>query len=368
MQSIVINGKEFTSDFLLEYGESILNSGLTVYERKTLEFCRQWLSGQKVFEVHTSGSSGKPKLITIKREQMIASAHLTGDVFKLEKNDRVLACLSTEHIAGMMMLVRSFVLDMHLTIINPVANPLENFPADAVFDFTALVPLQLYEIFNKAKKKLAVLNRMKAVIVGGAPVNTELEKKIQLIKAPVYSTYGMTETVTHIALKRLNGKEKTDYFKTLKGVEIDTDNRNCLIIKSAVTDGKVLVTNDLVEINAKDSFRLLGRIDNVINTGGFKVQIEKVEKALEQVLSQIQKGKPAKSFISSVPDEKFGREIIAVIEGAPFTAKKQNQLMQGLGSYLKKHEMPRTIHFIPKIIVTAIDKIDRQATLKLIFQ
>jgi O-succinylbenzoic acid--CoA ligase len=366
LQNIVLNGKEFTTDFLRQYGESILNSGLTDYEIKTLQFCRQWLAGQETFQVETSGSTGKAKLIEIKREQMIASARLTGDALQLKKNDKVLLCLSAEHIAGMMMLVRSFVLEMHITIINPVSDPLAGFSAKEHFDFISLVPLQLYEIFKNSRKKLAILNKMKAILVGGAPVNPELEKKIQLIKAPVFSTYGMTETVSHIALKRLNGKEKSEYFKVLKGVEINTDNRNCLTIRSAVTNCEPLVTNDLVEIISNDTFKWLGRIDNVINSGGFKVQIEKVEQALEQVLAQMLKSESNSCFIGSVPDEKFGRRIIAVIEGPPFTQNKQKQMLVLLEQYLKKHEMPRQFHFTAKINRTKTGKIDRLATLKLI--
>jgi O-succinylbenzoic acid--CoA ligase len=364
LQRLILNGKEFTTDFLLQYGESLINSDLSTYEIKTLQFCRQWLEGQETFQVETSGSTGKAKLIGIRRNQMIASARLSGEVLGLRKNDQALVCLSTEYIAGIMMLVRGFVLGMDLTIINPAANPLEQFSQDEHFDFTALVPLQLYEIFSKAKKKLAVLNRMKAIIVGGAPVNFTLEKKIQLIKAPVYSTYGMTETASHIALKRLNGKEKTDYYKVLPGTEISTDNRNCLTIKSAVTNGETLVTNDLAEIISPEAFKWLGRIDNVINSGGFKVQTEKVERALEQAFSQIQRGEPPKNFISPLPDEKYHQIIIAVIEAKPLAAKKQQELLTVLGTLLKKHEIPKQFHFINKIILTATGKIDRRATLK----
>ena len=364
MPRILINGKEFTTDFLVNYAGNILNSGLSSYETKTLEFCSQWLTGKPSFSVETSGSTGQPKLIEISREQMTASARLTGNALGLEKNDKALVCLSTNHIAGMMMLVRSFVLELDLTIINPVANPLVDFPDDTVFDFTAMVPLQLFEILKNTPKKIKILNKMKGILVGGAPVNPVLEKKLQTVKAPVFATYGMTETVSHIALKRLNGKEKTDYFTTFTGVKIETDKRQCLTINSLVTVNKTLVTNDRVEILSANTFRWLGRIDNIINSGGFKVQVEKVESALEQALFTIDNSENYKCFVSSVEDEKFGRIIIAVIEALPFSQKKQNQLAEKLGSLLKKYEIPKKIYFINKIILTPTAKIDRRATLE----
>ena len=192
----------------------------TTFEKNIFNFCVDWLTGKEYFEIYTSGSTGKPKLIKIYRQQMQLSAQMTGEFLKLKKGDKALVCLNTEYIAGKMMLVRGLEIGMNLHIIEPSTNPFLNLPITTQIDFIALVPMQLQGILKSEPTRLPILQKMRAIIVGGAAVGQELERDLQLIKAPIYSTYGMTETITHIALKRLNGTKKNQYYKTLPKVSI----------------------------------------------------------------------------------------------------------------------------------------------------
>ncbi len=357
-----INNKKFSFAELANLKRTLNNARLSEYEKKTLEFCEQWLSGKESFIIQTSGSTGIPKQITVTRKQMTTSALLTAQALSLQKGYKAFICLSTEHIAGIMMLVRSFIVGMNITIITPKSNPLEDFNNEINFDFTAIVPLQLTEIFDKSPQKIEILDKMKAIIIGGAEINQFLEKKIQLIKTPVYATYGMTETISHIALKRLNGNEKQEYYQSFPGTIIGQDERGCLTVKSKVTNDRVIITNDIVELIAHDKFFWKGRMDNVINSGGYKIQVEKVEKALELVLYN--NNISEKSFVSSKTDHKFGEIIIAAIEGFPIADQLQNKIIKDLSGQLEKYEIPKKIFFIEKFIKTPTGKIDKIATLK----
>jgi O-succinylbenzoic acid--CoA ligase len=165
MNELILNGKSYLLSWLSKSPDKIDWTALTPYEAKVLQFCQRWLSGQDSFTLNSSGSTGPPKAINLSRNQMQFSAHLTGRTLGLQRGDRALVCLSTEYIAGMMMLVRGFELGLRLTIITPSSNPLADFPADTHFDFTALVPLQLQQVLTGTTDKYAILNRMKAILV-----------------------------------------------------------------------------------------------------------------------------------------------------------------------------------------------------------
>ena len=193
-----------------------------------------WLA--QTFTLRTSGSTGQPKPILLTRAQMITSAHWTGRASGLQPGDRALVCLSVTYIAGMMMLVRGFELGLHLTVMAPVSRPLAAFTPTEHFDFTAMVPLQLYETLHGNAPERTILDAMKAVLIGGAPVSLSLEEQLQQVQTPLYHTYGMTETVSHIALRRLNGPQRSDRFVPFAEVCLDVDTRGCLTITSALTE------------------------------------------------------------------------------------------------------------------------------------
>ena len=334
------------------------------YERHTLHFCQQWLAGQQSFVVPTSGSTGEPKAITLERELMCASARMTGRALGLRVGDTALVCLSTEHVAGLMMLVRGFELGLVLTVVTPSRNPLAVYGEDTRFDFAAFVPLQLQEILTATPAKKAILDRMRAILIGGAPVDDSLLRQITTLEAPVYHTYGMTETVSHIALRRLNGPQASDWFQPLHGVEINLGPQDCLMVRSVLTAGRPLLTNDRIELRPDGSFRWLGRLDNVINSGGFKVQAEKVEKALEQLFWQYPSLAGRRVCVGPLPDLQWTQLVVAVIEGSPIVPTFEAELRVRLRQeWLHYYEVPRYFYYRPHLLETPTGKVDRRANL-----
>ncbi|MFN8446139.1 MAG: AMP-binding protein, partial [Caldilineaceae bacterium] len=283
-----VRSSQFSSDKL----------NLTENERETLAFCREWLSGVESFTVNTSGSTGTPKPIEVTRQQMEASALATVAAVGLQPGMQMLVCMPTRFIAGKMMLVRGLVVGMEMTVVEPSSNPLADLPAGVRFDFTALTPMQIGTVIADCGLRIAdsisqslnlqspisTLNAMHAILLGGGPVSATLEQQLQQIKAPIYHTYGMTETVSHVALRRVNGAEASEEFRPLPGVILGVDERGCLNIRAPMTSDQTVQTNDMVDLHANSSFHWLGRWDNVINSGGVKVQVEKVEQAIERLV------------------------------------------------------------------------------------
>jgi o-succinylbenzoate---CoA ligase len=275
-------------------------------------FCHEWLNGKEEFILFTSGSTGLPKPIKLTRQQMELSAQATGEALHLRKGDTALVCLNTSYIAGIMMLVRGMVLDMDLVLVAPISSPLDEIVNNPLkIDFAAFVPLQIQTILDHNGESVYRLNQMKAIIVGGAPVSQALEQQIQSLSAPVFSTYGMTETVSHIALRRLNGIEKQDDFKVVPGVSIARDERGCLKILSPVTQGQWIQTNDVVVLTGPDRFQWLGRADYTINSGGIKIQPETLETILEKVVME---NGISTFFIAGLPHPQLGEAITLFIE------------------------------------------------------
>ncbi len=323
------------------------------YDQKVFDFCEKWLSGQQEFVLKTSGSTGEPKPIILTRFQMEASAKLTGRTFNLQPNYKALVCLNVDYIAGIMMLVRGMVLGLELTIIEPNSNPLENLE-DQDFDFAAFVPLQLQKILEN-ENQIKVLNKIKAVIVGGASVNEVLENEIQYLTVPVYSTYGMTETVSHIAIRALNGVNRSDNFQVLEGVTIGIDERNCLNIIADASNHELVQTNDIVEIMNQHEFKLIGRFDNIINSGGVKIQLEKIEKIFEKFILD------KRFFAFGIDDEKLGQKLILVIE----TEYLANEMLLNQARVdLSRYEIPKQIFTIKNFSETPTGKIDKKVTIK----
>ena len=354
---LLLNGKKFYLDEIQHYSfrESIPLNG---YEAKTLEFCKNWLQGVQEFPLLTSGSTGVPKMVPLSRAAMEASAKRTIQLFKLQAEDKLLVCLNTEYIAGMMLLVRGLVGNLHLTIVEPIGNPLASIDLESAFAFAAMVPLQLQTVLEQTPEKIAILARMKALLLGGAPLSKSLEKAIHTLKVPVYQSYGMTETVSHVAVRSVNGPEKTDFYRAPNGITLGQDKRGCLTISADVTDYKTVVTNDRVELLDAQTFRWLGRVDNTINTGGVKVQLEKVESALEEALTAL--GMSRRSFAAALPDEALGERLIAVLEGSPLTEEEEQNIKGRLRETLGKYEIPKQFGYLPRLPETASGKVDRR--------
>lgn len=334
----------------------------TDYEANTQQFCRAWQSGQEIFMLRTSGSTGTPKPIELTRAQMRASAQLTGQALGLQAGDPALVCLNTQYIAGTMMLVRGLELELPMTVIEPGSNPLTHPEVvGKLFAFTALVPLQLQTILTETPEKKTVLDGMKAILVGGAATSPALETLVQSIIAPVYATYGMTETVSHIALRRLNGPTASDLFTVLPGVDVGTDERNCLHITSAATNFERVQTNDVVDLQEATQFRLLGRADSVINSGGVKVQPEPVERLIQTYLAEHDRS--PRLFIAGLPDDRLGQRVVLVLEGLSLTEIQWAAVQQIVRTALGPYSVPKAWYSVGVFSETATGKIDRRATI-----
>jgi O-succinylbenzoic acid--CoA ligase len=349
---LILNGQEIAYEDI-KAGKV---AGNTDFEEATLLFCRQWLNGQASFSLKTSGSTGTPKEIKVSREQMLASARQTINYFNLVPADSVLVCLNTAYIAGIMMLVRGFVAESKIIAVEPKANPLLDI--EQKVDFLAVVPLQLEEILtNDATRDR--LDRIRATIVGGAPVSYLLQKDLSRTAAQVWATFGMTETLTHFALRQLNPILESTY-TAFDETTISMDNKGCLVVSSAVTNGEELVTNDLVELKSLNEFEWVGRIDNVINSGGVKLQLELLEKKAQWMMVEQQLN--YNFFIAAAPDKKLGQQVELVIEG-----EEDEQLYDKIPweDYFERFEKPRRIIFMPRFVYTPTGKINRKATIEL---
>lgn len=336
-------------------------SRLTPYFQAAVTFCWQWHIGQSTFEIHTSGSTGTPKPITISRRQMQASARMTINMLQLQANDTALVCLNTAYIAGKMMLVRALEAGMDILITTPDSLPFAQVPEDITIGFTAMVPMQVHATLES--DNIARFNQLKALLVGGAPVSYPLQQAIaRQINAPVYATYGMTETVSHIALRQLNGSDA--YYTVLQGICIATDERSCLTIQGEVTNQKKLITNDIVELIDQRHFRWIGRADHVINSGGYKVFPEKVEAAIARIMHQasIQRA----FIIGSIPDDRLGSKIVLLLEGGKLSTEQHERLQSSMATQLHPYECPKSVLYVPEFIMTSTGKIKREATFSLI--
>lgn len=348
--SIWINGRHVLIEQILQ--EKALYR--SAFEESTFQFIRSWLRGEQNFEMTTSGSTGIPKQISVSRSQMVTSALRTAEKIRLQKNSIALICIDTKYIGGKMMMARSLALGLPIMAVNPIANPLVKIPIDKCVQFTALVPYQVHSILESKHPHL--LNNLDQVLIGGAQLSAALRDKLDRFQVQCYETYGMTETVSHIALRRLNGKLKQPYFEVLPGIEISQDSRGCLVVKADYLDGPV-TTNDLVEIITPGNFTWLGRWDRVINSGGVKVMPEKIEHALEEIFRA--QNFDHRFFIAALPDERLGNKIVLILEGVQFSSELLERSLQALRSAVSPYELPKEVYTIPSFVYTPSQKVDR---------
>lgn len=355
-----INQKVYSYD-QISSGDFDLNR-LSDFEKSTLIFCKDWLNGKKDFELQTSGSTGIPKKINIYREQMKASAWQTINKLGLSAGDAALVCIDTAYIGGKMMLVRGMEADLKLIAVEPTSNPFEALAPAETLDFVALVPLQLQTSLENNEKTRRYLDKMKAIIVGGGVIDPQLENAIQTIAAPVYATYGMTETVSHVALKKMNAPGKDKFFKVLENIEIGQDNRGCLSISGAVTNNKKIVTNDVVELIDERTFQWLGRADNIINSGGIKINPENIEQQISDIAGEILTSR--RFFVTGLKDKVLGEEVTLVVEGNPLTKADEESLLEDLKAGLPLYHHPRKAIYLPYFVETPTGKINRNGSIE----
>ena len=343
-KSFALNGISYTWGNLREVGYSLVKEGLD-FEKPIGDFLLDWSSQKDTLEVYTSGSTGKPKRITLQKSKMVHSALATGQYFKLKSGDSALLCLPVNSIAGKMMLVRAMVLGLKLDYVVPSSRPLDE--TAKRYDFCAMVPLQ-------AEKSIEQLIRIKTLILGGAPISYGLEEQLKNLPTSIHATYGMTETITHIAVRPISPKGEVD-FQVLPSVEVSQDERNCLVIHAPQISDAPVITNDLVEIKSKQRFSWLGRKDNVINSGGVKLIPERIEAKLSPLFNN-------RFFVAGIPDETLGQKLILILEGVRVNEKTILESIKKMNT-LNTFEVPKTIYSIDRFIETKAGKIQRQKTL-----
>lgn len=332
-----LNGYHLNAKDLCRVAYSYVKEG-DAYEQSIGEFFLDWFDKKEYIEMTTSGTTGLPKLVRLQKQAMIQSALATGDFFGLEPGNKALLCLPTQFIAGKMMLVRSLILGLELDVVSPSLTPLAFNTKE--YDFVAMVPLQVQNSIEK-------LGNIHKLIIGGAKLDTALEEKLLPLKTEIYETYGMTETITHIAAKRLGAAA----FSILPNVKISQDDRQCLVINVASISDQPIVTNDLVELINDQQFVFLGRIDNVINSGGVKLIPEQIEAKLIGKIS-------SRFFVTGLPDAVLGEKLVLVIEG------EKQDFTPDFFDVLSKYEKPKEIIFVTKFKENENGKLLRKPTLQ----
>ena len=312
------------------------------------EFLSEWNNDSPFVHVQTSGSTGAPKPMLAEKRRMLASARITNDFLGLREGDAALLCMSLDYIAGKMMVVRSIERGLKLITVEPSGHPLNHSQLatdDCQIDFAAMVPLQVYNTLQVPEERKRLL-QIRHLIIGGGAIDEALGAELKNFPNAVWSTYGMTETLSHIALRRLSGPEASDWYMPFPSVKVSLSEDGCLVIDAPEVCPERLVTNDIAEISPQ-GFRILGRKDNVICSGGIKIQIEEVESRLRPFLR-------VPYLISKRPDPKFGEVSVLLTEGSVDEAR---QICERI---LPKYYLPRHYLHVDRIPLTETGKPARQ--------
>ena len=339
-----LNGLPYQSDGLFEKANGLINRGAH-YEISIGNFIQEWLDNNDYVVVKTSGSTGVSKNLVLSKQKMISSAKATGTFFKLPENTNALLCLPSNYIAGKMMLVRAMVLGWNLHVVAPGKNAISHDDTD--YDFVAMVPYQV-------QYSLKSLNKIKKLIIGGAAISKKLNDQLQGVDTEVFATYGMTETISHIAVRRINGLAKSNNYTALPRVRFSLDKRNCLMIDAPEVSVEKVISNDVVKLISPTSFEYLGRIDDVVNSGGIKLFPEQIESKLASYIDR-------PFIIASEKNETLGEQLILIIEDA--TTQENSDFKEAFLS-LSSYERPKKIYTFSKFPFTETGKIKRMELLK----
>ena len=340
---IRIDNKTYAFKDLLDRGRFAVGD----YLRPTLDFVERWYDSNDYISVPTSGSTGTPKSIHLLKSAMTKSARKTLDYFELSQGDHVLLALPTRYIGGMMMLVRAMKGDLILDLMAPSSKPLVSC-SSVRYDF---VPLTPHQFMSSYAHDPACFQSVSKILLGGGPASKEVNEIVARIESEVYHGFGMTETITHIAVRNLSARESE--YKALRGVTFGVGEKDNLII-SADHLSERIITNDVVELGDIHTFRWLGRMDNVINSGGIKVHPELLEERLTSLL------KEKDFFVAGIQDSLLGERIVLVIKG------KQVERGELDFNNLARHQVPKEVRYLPNFVYTETGKINRAETLKLI--
>lgn len=345
-EGIRINGHNYREDKLdALIAQKLSSPHLPDWEAELFTFLDAWYSGSKTIPAQTSGSTGEPASIELPKQVMIKSAERTIQYFGLKKGNRILLSLPCRYIAGKMMVVRAIVGKMNLVTVDP-SSDFEILLNDS-FNFGAMVPNQVFKLLE-APSGIEKLEHIHNLLIGGSAIPSTMETTINQLKSRVVSTYGMTETASHIAIRELSGVKRSDVYQCLPGISVTLNENDCLQIH--VPEGlEPLLTNDMAEVLSPTSFRIMGRADDVIISGGIKYWPETIEKKLESLIS-------TRFVISAIPDEKLGEKLVLVIEDTPTDIE---EIQQKAIELLSPFERPKNIYFLEKFPQTPNGKLRR---------
>lgn len=346
--TVRIEGTTYSLESLRRYFDAISDE-TSSFRQELYDFLLQWFDDSPTLIVNTSGSTGIPKAITVRKNQMVASACMTCQYLNLKHGDTALLCMPLQYIAGKMMVVRALVWDLNLLIVKPSGHPLKQI--DTTIDFAAMIPLQVHNSLSDHAESVK-LGRIRNLIIGGGTIDAIMEERLKEYDNAIYSTYGMTETLSHVALRQLNGSKASLSYLPLPGVGISLATDGALIIDAPRVCDTTLYTNDIAQIYDDGSFRIKGRKDNIINSGGVKIQAEEVEAILKLHID-------VPFVITSIPDAKLGEQVVLLLQE---TLPIDSSL---LFSALSKYEKPKLIMQVDEIPLTHTGKIDRCACKKM---
>ena len=322
------------------------------YRKSVVNFVEEWESYLPFLRITTSGSTGHPKTFEFSRDQVEATARYTGQFFDFKKGETILLSLSPNFVAGKLMLVRAMLHEMNILVAPLHSNPLKEIEYfSSTIKLAAFVPYQIHEILKDEHSK-KIYQTIENVIIGGAEIPAELELKISHLTNKNYSTFAMTETLTHFALRIVDGK--TDYYTCLPGIKINQDERGCLIVEPNNILKECLVTNDIIEKLDQTKFRWKGRIDNVINSGAIKIVPEQDEKLIAHLFRE------KRFYLSSKKNESLGEECVLIIEDFLWNEKNQQEILMKIENILPKYHSPKSILFFDKFEETKNGKIIRR--------
>lgn len=310
-----------------------------------VSFINEWENDLDFFITQTSGSTGNPKEVKVLKKHAIQSCHNTEEALNIQKGDKALLCLNPETIGGKMMIIRAIVLNLELYVTDAKANPIQF--NNHCFDFIAIVPLQLQAIITECPDKI---KNIKNVIVGGSVISSELESALIKQNITVFQTFGMTETISHIALKKV-GEQGSEYYTVLPNIAISTS-QDQLIIDAPTLGVSNLLTTDRIELININQFKWLGRSDFVINSGGIKIHPEQVEQILSEKISE-------PFFVTGINDEKFGQKLIVAIQSQPNSYYSKKSIYSSLPPF----HIPKEVWFFDTFEWTKSNKINRKQTL-----
>lgn len=343
-QRLLLQGKEYTAgDISRLVAEGVENCPPALWDLYL--FLEKWFDASPVITVHTSGSTGTPKGLVVRKDRMMQSARLTCEFLNLQAGDTALLCMNLRYIGAMMVVVRSLVAGLNLIVRPASGHPLSDI--EEPLRFAAMVPLQVYNTLRVPEEKER-LEQTDILIIGGGAVDDSLEAEMSALPTAVYSTYGMTETLSHIALRRLNGETASKHYYPFPSVELSLSAESTLVIKAPLICGEVLQTNDIACLYPDGSFTIAGRKDNVINSGGIKIQAEEMEKRLRPFI-------PVPFVVTSVPDPRLGQVLTLLIAGQVDVRELESKLQTVLDAYHR----PRHIFMTESIPQTENGKTDR---------